>query len=78
MEVNLQDKQGRLTPPPSAGRPQMLINKVGVYGLPIDCSIHLTPDKSGDRFVFFCLFSFPPLALTYKLSKLLSGLAINL
>ena len=77
--LNLQDKQGRLTPPPSASRPQMLINTVGVYGPPIGFSIHLTPDKSGDRCVWFFFFFFPlPRLLTYELSKLLSGLAINL
>ena len=56
--LNLQDKQGRLTPPPSAGRPQMLINTVGVYGPPIGFSIHFTPDKSGDRCVCVCVFFF--------------------
>lgn len=69
--LNPQDKHGRLTPAPSADRPQMLINTVGVYGLSIDFSIHLLPDESGDLFFF-------PLLLRYELSKLLSGLAINL
>lgn len=49
-ELNLQDKHGLLTPSLSAGRPQMLINTVGVYGLLIHFSIHFTPDKSGDGF----------------------------
>ena len=62
--LHLQAKQGRPTPPPSAGRPQMLINTAGVYGPPIGFSIHFTPDKSGDRCVI--LFFFPlSLPLTY-------------
>lgn len=51
--LNLQDKHSRLTPSPSAGRPQMLINTLGVYDLPTDFSIHFTLDKSGAHF-------FPP------------------
>jgi hypothetical protein len=40
--LDLQDKHSLLTPSPSAGRPQMLINTVGVYALPTDVSIHST------------------------------------
>lgn len=72
---NLQGKHGPLTPSLSAGGPQMFVNTVGVYGLSIHISNHFMPNKSGDGG-----FSSPPppLPLTYKLSKLLSGLAINL
>lgn len=44
--LNLQDKHSPLTPLPSVGRPQMLINKTGVYGLPTELTIHFTLDKS--------------------------------
>lgn len=71
--LSLQDKHNPLAPLPSAGRPQMLINKTGVYGLPtkLPPPIHFTLDKSQGLI-------FPSLALTYKLSKLLYGLEINL
>lgn len=62
--LNLQDKHGPLTPSPSAGRPQMLINRAGVYGLPSELPIHSIRGKSQG------LVS-PSLPLTYELSKLL-------
>lgn len=69
-ELNLQDKHRLLTPSLSAGRPQMLINTVGFMGCPSISPSILHP--TSQEMVFF------PFPLTYELSKLLSGLAINL
>lgn len=61
--LNLQDKHSPRTPSPSAGRPQMLINKAGVYGLPTGLPIHFIQDKLQG-------LTFPSLPLMYGLSKL--------
>lgn len=68
--LDLQDKHGLLTPLPSAGRPQMLRSKPGVYGLPTELPFHVMLDKSQG-------LVFPSLPSTYKLSKLLQGVGIN-
>lgn len=62
--LNLQDKHSSLTPSPSAGRPQMLINKTGVYGLPTELPVRFIQDKLRG-------LTFSTLRLTYELSKLL-------
>lgn len=71
--LNPQDKHGRLTPPLASGRPQMLTSTVGAHGLP--CPSSTSPsilDSTSQETVS------PPLLSTYEVSKLLSGLAINL
>lgn len=68
--LDLQDKHCLLTPSPSAGRPQMLRSKPGVYGLPTELPFHVMLDKSQG-------LVFPSLPSTYKLSKLLQGVGIN-
>lgn len=69
--LNLQDKHSPLTPSPSAGRPQMLINRAGVYGLPTALPIHFIQDKSPQG------LTFRSLPLMSELGKLLQGLEIH-